>query len=164
MNSEALRLSGAAETQAHCLHQDARWGWCAMPLLSSTMLLLCMLHFPAGSCPDCSSLYTAKWIVQNLSSILGPLISIVFFVWLGNTWEVTYWSEPVDVPALLLHQSISCQHTACGVPVAASFRVPCSPLPFKLPYCAAGAGVPSGAAGWLVADSGSPHADVFLQR
>lgn len=34
-----------------------------------------------------SALYTAKSVVINLSSTCGPLISILLFIYLGNTWE-----------------------------------------------------------------------------
>ena len=36
----------------------------------------------------CSSLYTAKHITQLLSSCVGPAISILLFVYLGNDWTV----------------------------------------------------------------------------
>jgi hypothetical protein len=41
-------------------------------------------------CCLCSSaLYTAKQVVINLSSTCGPAISIVLFLCLGNSWEVS---------------------------------------------------------------------------
>ena len=36
----------------------------------------------------CSTLYTAKQVVQLLSSTAGPLLSVAMFMYLGNAWKV----------------------------------------------------------------------------
>ncbi len=62
-----------------------------------------MLMLMSCSCPleaaladpacCCSSLYTTKTVVNSMASGLGPLVSVVLFAFLGNSWEVKkiYW-------------------------------------------------------------------------
>ena len=73
-----------------------------MSRTSSLRLSLLILHV------DCSSLYTAKAIVNSMASGLGPFVSVVLFAFLGNRWEVrnSHWL----VIAKCLHHLIISQH------------------------------------------------------
>ncbi len=79
--------SGQAAWCASNIHLHAHAKSCPCPASCHLRLSSLILHV------DCSLLYTTKAIVNSMASGLGPLVSVVLFAFLGNTWKVRhfYW-------------------------------------------------------------------------
>ena len=57
----------------------------------------------------CSSLYTAKQVVQLLASSAGPLLTVILFSFLGNKWQVRSCVHDSTLPLRLLKMPCCCR-------------------------------------------------------
>ena len=67
----------------------------------------------------CSGLYTTKHVAMQLASCIGPIVSIIFFLFLGNEWKVS----PLACLSVPAHSISNQHHNVRFVPLTACLRM-----------------------------------------